>query len=87
MRCLLINEVCSNINKKCKECKLDSCINVLNIIEIQEKNIRKEELDQIIKQLPDECKKCSMLEIVELNKVKCFYRMNGVCMLNEKRKV
>ena len=87
MKCLLTNEVCSNSNKKCKECKLDSCNNVLKVIEMQEKNTRKEELNRIIKQLPEECKKCSMLEIVECNKVKCFYRINGKCVLNEKAKV
>lgn len=87
MECLVTNEVCLNSNKKCKECILDECKGALIMLDIQEKNIRKEELNRIKKQLPIECKECSMLEIVEVNKVKCFYRMNGVCMLNEKRKV
>lgn len=81
MECLITNEVCPNSNKKCKECILDECKGALIMLEIQEKNIRKEELNRIKKQLPNECKNCNMFEVVDNNKVKCFYRMNNKCIL------
>ena len=79
--CLITNEVCSKKNRKCKVCPLDDCRRTLEMLEIQEKNIRKEEENRIRKQLPEECKKCTLIEIVGKNKVKCFYRIKDGCML------
>lgn len=83
MKCLLTNEVCSNTNKRCKECNLDDCKKVLQMIDIQEKNIRLEQMDRLKKWLPEECKNCSHLEIINLNrmKVRCFYRIKEKCVL------
>ena len=80
MRCLETNEVCSNTNKKCKECYLDSCYKVLDI---QEKNYRKEQLQRLKKHLPEQCKNCSFLEVINLEKmeVRCFYRVKDKCTL------
>lgn len=86
MECLETNKVCTNINKRCKICILDDCKKTLNTIELQEKKERQEELSKIENNLPDECKNCTLLEITNKSTVKCFYRMNGECILNERRK-
>lgn len=83
MRCLETNEVCSNTNKRCKECKLDDCKEVLQMIDIQEKNYIKEQLQRLKKNLPEQCKNCSFLEVINLDKmeVRCFYRVKDKCTL------
>ena len=55
--------------KKCKNCKLDDCKEVLNMLEIQERNIQKEKLNRLKKRLPEQCKDCSFLEIINLDKM------------------
>ena len=78
--CLITNEVCSKKNGKCKVCPLDDCRRTLEMLEIQEKNIRKEEENRIRKQLPEECKHCCFWE-TRYDGVYCFYRYNGKCVL------
>ena len=81
--CLITDEVCSNTNKKCKECKLEECGKVLNMIETQQNYEDKYKMEQLRKRLPKQCKECPHLEIIDLNnkKVKCFYNITGVCIL------
>ena len=83
MECLLTDKVCSNTNKKCKECIFDECKGVINMIEKQEKKRREMLMNKLKKQLPEQCKKCGMLEIININKgeVRCFYKIKDKCML------
>ena len=82
-QCLITNEVCKT--KKCKVCTFDSCKEVIKMLDIQDKYIRKERLAWLKKELPKECKNCSHLEIIDLKnmKVRCFYRIKD-CILKEK---
>ena len=82
LRCIEKNEACLE-NKKCKVCKLDSCKEVIKMIEIQEKNIRKEKLEKLNKQLPKICRNCSQLEIIDLDnmKVRCVYLVKNECLI------
>jgi len=83
MICLKTNKVCTNINKKCKECILDECKKVMSTIEFYEKQQEKLRLNRLKRQLPTECMNCSMLEVINVNKekVKCFYRIKNKCIL------
>lgn len=84
---LIDNKVCSEQNRKCKVCKLNSCKEVEQMIEDEQKWIDKDNLEKLIKKLPNECKNCSMLEIVNLTKQKvhCAYRINNKCLLEKKK--
>ena len=84
MECLETNKVCTNINKKCKVCMLDDCKKTFKIIELQEKKEKEENIKRIETKLPETCKRCSFLEIVDKKIVKCFYRVKGKCILNER---
>ena len=86
LKCLETNKICSSSNKKCKECKLDTCKGIINMIDIQEENIRKEKIEKLNKQLPEQCRNCSFLEIIDLNrqKVKCFYLVKNKCLRGKK---
>lgn len=79
-QCLITNEVCKI--KKCKVCTYNSCKEVLNMLDIQEKHIRKKQLEKLKRNLPEQCRNCSFLEVLDLKntKVKCFYRIKR-CML------
>lgn len=81
-QCLITNEVCKT--KKCKVCTFDSHKEVLNMLDIQEKHIRKEQIEKLKRNLPEQCKNCSFLEVLDLKsmKVKCFYRIKD-CILKE----
>lgn len=81
--CLITDKVCSNSNKKCKECILDNCKGVIEMIDIQEKKKREIQIDRLKRQLPYKCQDCSLLEILNLEKgkVRCFYNVNGKCIL------
>lgn len=85
MECLKDNKICSNTNKKCKECILDDCKKAMSLIEYYEKQKEEAKLSRLKRQLPIECANCTMLEIIDINKekVKCFYRMNNKCILEE----
>lgn len=84
MECLITNKICPTNNRKCKECKLDDCRKVLEMIQTQEqiKDERKRKLIQA--QLPNKCKKCCFLEITDLEnqKVRCSYMIKDKCLLN-----
>ena len=83
MKCLDTGKVCSNTNKKCKECMLDECRGVFKMLEIQEKHIREEQLERLNKYLPKECVNCPHLEIINLRnmEVRCFYKVKDKCTL------
>lgn len=82
-QCLIDNKVCPIQGKKCKECKLDSCEEILNMIEEEQKHKDNWKLKQIKDSLPNECRKCSILEIIDVKTktVKCIYRINNKCIL------
>lgn len=90
-KCLIDNKVCSEQNKKCKECKLDSCKEVLQMIEDEQKWIDIGYMNRLKKNLPEQCKNCSFLCVINLReqKVYCPYRIKDRCILggNKNEKV
>ena len=52
-QCLIDNKVCPNGNKKCKVCIFDSCEEVLNMIEEEQKYEDNWKLKQIKDSLPE----------------------------------
>ena len=87
VECLLSDKVCSNTNKKCKECILDDCKKTLLAIEEEEKMyyLTKEEvLNGKIKREYPECANCPFLEKRGTNEVYCFYRSKDECLLKNK---
>lgn len=85
LKCLEINKICSESNRKCKTCKLDSCKETMKLIEEVEKDEEKKILNKLYKELPEQCRHCSFLEVVDLEKmkVKCFFRIKEKCLLEE----
>lgn len=83
VQCLIGNKICPNGNKKCKVCKFDSCEEVLEMIEEEQKYNEKWKLKQIKSELPEQCKNCSFLEITNLRegKVFCPYRIKERCLI------
>lgn len=83
MKCLETNQVCSEQNRKCKECKLDDCKKAMKILEEHEKKIRDKKIENIIKQLPLKCQKCNLYQItdVEKQKVYCPYMIGNSCIM------
>ena len=53
MICLETNKICSEQNRKCKECKLNDCREAINMIETQEENEDKWKRKLIDIQLPE----------------------------------
>lgn len=86
-KCLETNVVCSNNNKLCKVCKLDDCRNTFTVIEKAEENQYSFKLRKIKAQLNKECRDCSLLQIINLDKqiVYCPYRAKGKCILSKKK--
>ena len=82
-QCLLNNKVCPNLDKKCKVCKLDTCEEVLHMIETEEQANDRWKIKCIKEELEEQCKNCSFLQILDLNKqeVYCPYRIKERCML------
>lgn len=76
--CLVDNKVCSEKNLRCKECKLESNKEVMNMIETQEQRIRKIQEENIRKQLPVRCRTCRFLQFISLRnkKIYCPYMIN-----------
>lgn len=85
-QCLIDNKICSEQNKKCKNCKLDDCRRTIRMIEDEQKWIDKDNLEKLRDKLHKECKGCSFLEIVNLTKQKvhCAYRIKNRCLLGRK---
>lgn len=83
MKCLKTNQVCSEQNKKCKECKLDDCKKAMEILEEYEKKIKDEKVKNIIKQLPLKCQNCNLYQItnVEKQKIYCPYMLGNSCVM------
>ena len=81
--CLITNKVCSESNRKCKICAFSDCKEVLNMLDVQEKYINKERLQKLKRNLPEQCKNCSFLEVINLEKqkIRCFYRAKDRCIL------
>lgn len=81
--CLKDNKVCSVQGRKCKNCKLDDCRRTIEMIETQETSEDKWKKKLINVQLPKQCKNCSFLEVIDLDKqiVRCPYRIKDRCIL------
>ena len=82
LRCLETDKICSEQNRKCKNCKLDSCKETIKLIEDQEKDIQEKLLKKLYKDLPEQCRHCSFLEVIDLRhqKVRCFYLIKNECL-------
>ncbi len=78
-RCLIDNKVCPAINKRCKNCSLEDCKKVLE----QEEREYKWKRKLINVQLPEQCKNCSFLEVLDLDKqvVRCSYLVKNKCLI------
>lgn len=81
--CIKSKEVCSNTNKKCKECVFDECKEVINMNEEEQKYEDLENMRKLKKDLPEQCKNCSFLDIINSRegKVYCFYMIKDRCMI------
>lgn len=83
-KCLIDNKICSIQFRRCKTCKLDNCREAIEILDKQQKSENNERLKRIIEQLPEQCKNCSFLEIIDITKqtVHCPYMLKN-CVLKE----
>ncbi len=81
-KCLIDNEICSIQKQRCKTCKFDSCKDLIKIIDETERIKCRRNILKIIKELPEQCKKCSFLKIIstENKKVYCPYMIKK-CVL------
>ena len=52
------------------------------MLDIQEKNIERELMYKLKESLPEQCKNCSFLEVIDLKhqKVRCFYLPKNECL-------
>ena len=82
-KCLETNIVCSNCNKQCKNCKLDECKETIKMIDRLEEKEHDFKIRKIKAQLPQKCKECGLLQILDLDnqKVYCPYMINNKCLL------
>ena len=82
-QCLIDNKVCSATNKRCKNCSLEDCKRIIEMIEIQEERDSKWKRKLINVQLPEQCKNCSFLEVINLDEqiVRCPYRIKERCLI------
>lgn len=83
MKCLETNQICSEGNRKCKECKLKDCKETLNMIDYDDKKLKEKKLKLLKEQLPIRCQSCSFLEVINLDKqiVKCPYLVKNKCLI------
>ena len=63
IQCLIDNKICPNGNKKCKVCKFDSCEEVLDMIDEEQKYADNDKIKQIKSELPEQCKNLSLIHI------------------------
>lgn len=84
-KCLETGKICSNSNKLCKNCKLDECKETIKMIDKLENKEYKEKVNKIKAQLPNVCKNCNLLKIIDLDKQKvyCPYRINNICLIRK----
>lgn len=82
-QCLIDNKVCPATNKRCKNCSLEDCKRIIETIEIQEERDSKWKRKLINVQLPEQCKNCSFLEVIDLDRqiVRCPYRVKERCLI------
>lgn len=83
MKCMETNKVCNKYNKKCKVCALDDVRKIYSVNDYAEALMKKKAKAKFNESIPEECKKCTLLEKDLLHKkVKCLYRTrNNRCML------
>lgn len=88
-QCLIDNKVCSEQNKKCKNCKLDKSKEVIQMIEDEERYENIALLEKLKRNLPIECRECTQLKIINLRqqKVYCPYRIKDRCMLRNNKRI
>ena len=81
--CLKDNKVCSNTNKKCKKCVFDECKEVIKMNEEIQKYEDLENMRKLKKELPEQCKNCSFLEVINLRegRVYCPYMIKERCLI------
>jgi endonuclease YncB( thermonuclease family) len=89
MECLVTNKVCSESNRKCKECKLDNCKEALKLIEEEEKMWVDKSKEKFQKWLKIECPVCVNCKFLEVEsykdlKCKCFYRFKNRCVIKSR---
>lgn len=86
--CLEIDEICSYTNQKCKTCKLDECKNTIRMCDMKIKKDEAKKMNQLKKELPEQCKNCSFLQIININekKVYCPYRLCERCVIENYKK-
>lgn len=83
VQCLIDNKVCPATNKRCKNCSLEDCKRTIEMIETQEEREDKWKRKLINVQLPEQCKNCSFLEVINLDEqiVRCPYRVKERCLI------
>lgn len=81
--CLETNIVCDNCNRLCKDCKLDKCKETIKMIDRLEEKEYNFKIKKIKAQLPQICKNCGLLQILDLDKqiVYCPYKIKNKCIL------
>lgn len=82
-KCLIDNKVCPATNKKCKNCSLEDCKRTIEMIETQEESEDRWKRKLIDVQLPEQCRSCSFLEVIDLDKqiVRCPYLVKNKCLI------
>lgn len=82
-KCIETNKICSQYNRKCKVCALDDVRKIYGMNDSAEAFLRQKEMEEFIKNIPFECRRCTLLEIdIVHKKIKCIYRTrNNRCML------
>lgn len=86
-QCLIDNNICPEQNRRCDVCKLNSCAEVMKMLDDELKYIDKSNLENLNKMLPRECRDCGFLEIINLAKLRvyCPYRVNNRCLIEMKK--
>lgn len=86
-KCLIDNIICPEQNRRCDVCKLNSCAEVMKMLDDELKYIDKSNLAKLKKNLPKECRECRFLEIINLtqHRVYCPYRVNNRCLIEMKK--
>ena len=82
-KCLIDNKVCPATNKRCKNCSLEDCKRTIEMIETQEESEDNWKRKLIDVQLPEQCRSCSFLEVINLDKqiVRCPYLVKNKCLI------
>ena len=88
MECLETNKICSKYNRKCKTCTLDNGRNTYSMTDYEE-YLREKNAKEIFENaIPEECKRCTLLERdFEHKRVKCLYRNDNKCILPKQKRL